>query len=277
MRGVVKIALAALAVLIFVGLFLAWIPRARESASRLRCQENQRLVGWFALWDYTDRPTVFGGKDRPKQLGDIRPAAGTLFPPGTVPNAGLPPEERQSLYVILLPHFGQVELARRFDPKLPWGADPNRAAACIPLTTLVCPSYYKPHPPDEPAPTNYVASAGVGADAARLPVEDPRAGLFRYDGRTPVGAVRDGLSHTMVLTETSWQVGPWAAGGPPTLRGVDPATQPYLGVGRPFGGTHPNGANVIYADGSIRFVAESISPKVFEAFATIAGESQPER
>src|SRR5262245_982926 len=175
MRGVVKIALVALAVLILAGLFLAWVPRARESANRLRCQENERQVGWFALWDYTDRPTVFGGKDRPKQLGDIRPAAAALFPPGTVPNAELPPEERQSLYVILLPHFGQADLAQRFDPKLPWGAGPNRAAACTPLTVLVCPSYHRPAQPDEPAPTYYVGNAGLGPDAARLPVDDPRA------------------------------------------------------------------------------------------------------
>src|SRR5437764_3189544 len=100
MRGVVKIALGVAAGLLLLGLFLSLIPRWRESASRLRCQDNLRQVGWFALWDYTDKPSVFGGPDRPRQLGPIRPNAAALFPPGTLPNADLPPERRLSLYVI---------------------------------------------------------------------------------------------------------------------------------------------------------------------------------
>jgi prepilin-type processing-associated H-X9-DG protein len=277
MRRVVTLVLIAAAVLLLVGLFLSVIPSWRESASRLRCQDNLRQVGWFALWDYTDPKSVFGGKDRPRQLGDIVPAAGALFPQGTIANAELPPEKRLSLYVTLLPHFGQGDLAGRFDQKQAWDSEPNLKAARTLLPALVCPSYYQPGDPNAPAPAQYVGSAGVGADAARLPFEDRRAGLFRYDGRTSVGAVRDGLSFTMVLTETAFESGAWAAGGPPTLRGVDPARQPYLGKGRPFGGTHPGGANVSFCDGSIRFVADSVSPQVFEAFATIAGESQPAR
>src|SRR5262245_15023315 len=100
MRGVVKIALFAVPLLLVLALLLAWLPRARESANRLRCQENLRQVGWFALWDYTDRATIFPGKERPQTLGKLQPGAGALFPPGTVPNPALPPEERLSLYVV---------------------------------------------------------------------------------------------------------------------------------------------------------------------------------
>jgi prepilin-type processing-associated H-X9-DG protein len=278
MRGAVMIGLGVAALLLLLGLFLSVIPRWRESANRLRCQDNLRQVGWFALWDYTDKPSVFGGKDhRPLQLGGIQPNPAALFPPGTLPNAGLPPERRLSLHFILLPHFGRDELAGRFDQKLAWDAEPNLPAARTVVPTLVCPSYYKPGGPEEPAQTQYVGSTGVGADAARLPVEDPHSGLFRYDGQTPVGAVRDGLSYTMVLTETTWENGPWAAGGPPTLRGVDPARRPYLGPGRPFGGTHPGGVNVIFSDGSVRFVTNSVNPEVYEAYATISRESQAGR
>ena len=59
-----------------------------------------------------------------------------------------------------------------------------------------------------------------------------------------------------------------------TVRGLDPAKQPYIGPGRQFGGLHEGVAVVAMADGSVRFVAESIDPKVFEAISTIAGGEQ---
>lgn len=276
MRGVLKIAVFALAGLVLIALLVSWIARERETAARLRCQDNLRQVGWFALWDYTDRPAVFPGRDRARQLGGITPHATAEFPPGTVPNPVLPPEKRLSFYVELLPHFSQEGKVPPFDKSLAWDVPPNRTSAGTVLPLLACPSYTGPLQADGLALTQYVGSAGVGPDAPRLPANDPRAGLFRYDGRTRVEDVHDGLSHTMAMTETTQENGPWAAGGPPTLRGLDPATRPYIGVGRPFGGTHHGGANIILADGSAHFIVDSVSPKIFESFATIAGDSQPE-
>lgn len=70
--------------------------------------------------------------------------------------------------------------------------------------------------------------------------------------------------------------GPWAAGGPSTVRGLDPNDQPYIGWTRQFGGVHRSGANVLVADGSVRFFSASISPEVFQAACTIAGgEKEP--
>jgi prepilin-type processing-associated H-X9-DG protein len=75
----------------------------------------------------------------------------------------------------------------------------------------------------------------------------------------------------MMAVETSWQLGPWTAGGYPTSRGLDPSWQPYLGSGKQFSGYHPGKTNILLADGSARSISESISPQVFEALATIAG------
>jgi prepilin-type processing-associated H-X9-DG protein len=122
-----------------------------------------------------------------------------------------------------------------------------------------------------PGPMHYVGIAGVGADAPSLATGHPRDGIFGYDRQTRMVDIADGTSTTMMLAETTFANGPWTAGGPATVRGLDQGRQPYLGLGRQFGGAHPGGAMVAFADGSVRFLPETIAPTVFEAIATIAG------
>jgi hypothetical protein len=92
--------------------------------------------------------------------------------------------------------------------------------------------------------------------------------------------IKDGTSTTILVIETNRDVGPWAAGGAPTLRPVDTNDQRYLGVGRAFGGIHVRDqgwfrkSRVVYVgfvDGSVRWLAESLNPQTFEALVTIAG------
>ena len=63
--------------------------------------------------------------------------------------------------------------------------------------------------------------------------------------------------------------GPWAAGGWPTVRGLILDDKPYLGEGRQFGGCHPGGLNVLYLDGRVNFMSDSVQPRVFEALVTL--------
>jgi hypothetical protein len=75
-----------------------------------------------------------------------------------------------------------------------------------------------------------------------------------------------------MVVETTSQLGPWAAGGAPTLRGVDTDEASYIGQNRTFGGLHSQGngwfrktypAMVGMADGSTRRIEESISKETF--------------
>jgi prepilin-type processing-associated H-X9-DG protein len=125
--------------------------------------------------------------------------------------------------------------------------------------------------PKKPFPLTYIGVAGVGTDAPTLPVRHRRAGIFGNDRVTRFEDIRDGMSTTMVVIETARDHGPWTAGGPSSVRVVDPATRPYIGRNRPFGGYHPGGANAAFADGSVRFIRETIDPRIVEAIATIAG------
>jgi hypothetical protein len=136
--------------------------------------------------------------------------------------------------------------------------------------------------------TAYLGVAGVGADAPDLPAGDSRAGAFGYDRRTPLAAIKDGTANTLLVFESARDNGPWARGGPATVRGLDPGDRPYLGTGRPFGGTHFTengvfrrgkslGCQAAMADGSVHFFQEKVAPEVLEALATIAGgEEIPE-
>jgi len=174
------------------------------------------------------------------------------------------------------------------DPSAPWNAGPQHAFAVLPLEPLLCPSSsYQPaqgthsgdHPLDrsrltELVPATYVGIAGVGIEAAWLKRDDPRAGFFGYDRVTRLEDIQDGLSSTMTVVETSDLQAPWTSGGPATVRGLDPSRQPYIGRRGQFGGLHRNGGNVLFADGSVRLIRETINPRVFEALSTMAGGEQ---
>lgn len=115
--------------------------------------------------------------------------------------------------------------------------------------------------------------AGLGADAARLPEANPANGFFGFDRQIGRDDIKDGLSTTLSVVETTWENGPWAAGGFPTVRGLD-AARPYLGRDRQFGGTHAGRVMAAFADGSVRSLTDSMSPKTFEALSTIAGREE---
>jgi hypothetical protein len=124
-----------------------------------------------------------------------------------------------------------------------------------------------------PAVTHYVGIAGVGEEAPYLPAGHPRAGVFGHDRCTSLQEIRRGTGHTLMVMETSRRNGPWTAGGPPTVRGVILRGRPSLGTGGQFGGIHRGGGWALFADGSVRFLPDSINGQVFETLATVRGGS----
>lgn len=197
---------------------------------------------------------------------------------------GLPPEKRLGWIVDLLPYVegGGPWL---MDKTIAWDEGVNRALRRRDkfsdriVWTEGVDRYAVVHCPSQGAadhhlgyePSSYVGIAGLGPDAVALPAGDPRAGLFGYDRPIAEAAITDGAANTMAIAETAEFRGPWKAGGPATIRGLDPGRKPYIGRDRPFGGVHRDGAMIAFADGSVRFVRETIDPEVFEALSTISG------
>jgi prepilin-type processing-associated H-X9-DG protein len=202
-------------------------------------------------------------------LGEHRGRTGR-FPSAVAAAPDLPFARRPSWYVELLSSLREPELATRFDAAKAWDDPVNVGPAGTWLEVLRCPARAVAKPPP-PAPiTTYVGIAGIGSHAPLLTRQDPKAGVFGYESSARFQDITDGASTTMMVIETAKDNGPWAAGGPSTVRGLDPAL-PYIGSGRQFGGLHSGGAMAAFADGSVRFISDKISPSTFEALATIAG------
>ncbi len=221
-----------------------WSTCCGERARRSQCVNNLKQLG-LAILTYESKHGV--------------------LPVGTIPNPDLTLERRLGWNYLVAPEldihppFAEGDLAHASDdPALATlrAQNPNMAS---------CPSRL------ERQSAHYVGIAGLGIDSPTLPATDRRAGVFGDDRVITSADIKDGASTTMMIAETTRQAGPWLAGGRATVRGLDPSRPPYLDAEGQFGSVHRRGANVLMADGSIRFVKESVDPKVFEAMSTIAG------
>jgi hypothetical protein len=202
------------------------------------------------------------------------------FPPAAVPNRRLPPRRRLSWLAAVLPYLAEgtpagkryEALAGRLDLRQAWDAPANADAVRTPVPVFLCPGHPDLSRQRQAAHATYVGLAGIGPDAARLPRTDPRAGVFGYDQGVKLREVTTGISYVTMVAETAAENGPWAAGGPPTVRGLDPETEDYIGPGCPFGGLHRGGLNALRVDGSVRWVSDAVSPGEFRAQVTLSGK-----
>jgi prepilin-type processing-associated H-X9-DG protein len=203
----------------------------------------------------------------------------------------LPPDQRLSWWVSILPYIEKQEVFEQFDPWRGAGDPRNERATSNRFRHFVCPASgectygnrgesWKSATPL----THYVGVAGVGPDAAALPLGHPSAGVFGHDRRTPLkDGIPDGKSNTLMLIETGMNPGHWAYGGTATVRAFE--REPvYIGPGRPFGGFHDGPfsffsprdrlCNVAFADGSYRSLTDKTDPAVLEALATVGGREE---
>ncbi len=212
----------------------------------------------------------------------------TSLPYGTQQNRDLPPEKRLSWYPQVWPFIANDAAPPNVNWNEPWDSlenqnalayigntDPPENATDSPL--LVCPAMLLERSAGAPSPTSYVGIAGVGMDAAELTITDPRAGIWGYDRCTQLDLLPHGVSNILLLAETGHKIGPWIAGGPPTIRGLDPDTSPLIGPECTLGGNHPKGANVVMADNSDRFLNNNIDPRVLTQLAVLGNAEVKEQ
>jgi uncharacterized protein DUF1559 len=195
-------------------------------------------------------------------------------PPGAINSGPLPPESVLSWITAMLPYLGHESWAEDIQPRYSWDDRKNRPVTMRALDAVQNPAVSTRETASGYPVTHYVGMAGIGPEAADLPRDDPRAGIFGYRESRPLTDVPDGASNTIATVGVSGKLGSWAAGGAATVRGF--TEKPYINGPDGFGSGQPGGMFVGMADGSSRFLSADIDPTVLEQLATAAGgESIP--
>jgi hypothetical protein len=237
---------------LLAGAFAIVINQMRVVSGRAECANNLRQIGGAVQKYHMDHDKTYpAGTNGPKEME---------------------PERRLSYFATLLPYMEQrpgtnvkyADVAAKLDFHEPWDADANQTARQTTIPSYACRDDTGLLP-DVKGTTNYVGITGIGPDAARLPKDSPRAGFFGYDRTVGDADIKAGTSYLVILTETTMDNGPWVAAGRPTLRDVPPDDASYLGPGRPFGGLHHGGANVLHVDGSVLLLNDAINAEVFRS------------
>jgi prepilin-type N-terminal cleavage/methylation domain-containing protein/prepilin-type processing-associated H-X9-DG protein len=246
----VLVVIAIIAIL--VSLLLPAVQQAREGARRMQCRNNLMQIG-LALGNYE--------------------SAHNCLPPGSVDLSG-PVQNNGTGYqfgwmVQILPHLDQENLYSAFDFSVSVYDKKNAAAVSVALP-FACPS-----------------SVGRASYAAchhdvEAPIDVDNHGVMFLNSSVRRDEIHDGASHTLFAGEAGAGLGlGWASGTRDTLRntgspinamapigarGAAPIAAPVnaglLTVGG-FNSAHAGGANFLFGDGTVRFISDIISMKVY--------------
>ncbi|GAC1464026.1 MAG: hypothetical protein NVSMB9_02220 [Isosphaeraceae bacterium] len=170
-------------------------------------------------------------------------AAKDRFPGASITDAQGKP--LLSWRVAILPYLDQTSLYERFHLNEPWNSPHNQALLTQMPLAYACPS----EPPHGPGMTIYQAVIG------------PQT-MFTNGKPVPLAEVTDGTSNTLLVGEASKAV-PWTA---PEDLPFD-LSLPNSGLGS----QHFGGFNAAFADGSVRFLLNTINKSVLSALLSRNG------
>jgi prepilin-type N-terminal cleavage/methylation domain-containing protein/prepilin-type processing-associated H-X9-DG protein len=249
---------------LLIGLLMPAVQKVREAAARLSCSNNlKQLV--IACHHYHD--------------------AQQTLPPGYYATAAYPDTSPGWGWgAFLLPYIEQDNLYRQLNFGQPVQ---NSPAIRTMVKPFLCPSDL---PPEQPfavtdgsfstlvlaAPSSYAATVGDDSSECDAPTGN---GVFYRNSRTRLTDITDGTSHTTLLGDRAWTQtkGIWA-GAPSNAIVSAGAQNPWQNATAPapvlvlthnnwinirtdsdgglddFSSNHTGGANIAFADGSVRFL-----------------------
>jgi prepilin-type processing-associated H-X9-DG protein/prepilin-type N-terminal cleavage/methylation domain-containing protein len=254
---------------VLIALLLPAVQSAREAARRTWCANNLLQLG-VAMGNYASTHRVL--------------PPGVVEPKGPIVNA--PKGYHMGWAVQILPFIEQQNRYRHVDFRRGVYADENSTAVGNSILLFLCPS-----------------SRGGGGSYCgchhdvEAPIDADNHGVLYLNSHVAYDDITDGAAYTILLGEaTNVMMLGWASGTRDTLRNtgwpinapdptvpasrrpfvvptpeerlteyrtlVDDGVVPLTYVGG-FGSRHGSGANVLFCDGSVHFLKDSIDPRVF--------------
>jgi len=255
-----------------IGLLLPAVQKVRESAYKGQCLNNMKQIG-LAMNLYHEAHDAF-------------PTASTT--------------SSASAFTQILPFIEQDNIRKAYNIDLSPTVAPNDALAKLSIRIFICPTMRKPTAPADAYTTHYASyAASIGSKYAWGPATEDDGVLVRYQTSSGIshGGISDGASSTFLVGEmgfqlqdytftrgayagqvrggnTSWALGYASYAFGSTLRPLNTETfGPSLQAGglHAFRSDHIGGGNFLFADGSVRFVRDSITPHNYQGLSTRAG------
>ena len=177
---------------ILISLLLPAVQKVREAAARTQCQNNLKQIG-LALHNYHDAYGQLPPSQRPPGINTVR--------------------HRWVTY--LLPYFEQDNLRRAYDFTVSWGHENNRSVVATRLKVVQCPATPQPERLDSQPEGSWQPFAATGDYSAithvdlRLVsaglVDGAGVGILPKNSNPRLADVTDGLSNTILVTESAGQ------------------------------------------------------------------------
>jgi prepilin-type processing-associated H-X9-DG protein len=245
---------------ILIALLLPAVQAAREAARRAECTNNLKQIG-LALHNYHDTYKT--------------------FPSGNINTTSI------NAWALILPFMEQMNVYKKWDFRLNIDHANNVEAKKSPVAGYFCPSRPRniyPLVSGNNAMGDYALSSGTSNVHYSPPITSFK-GIFNTDSRCGFQDITDGSSNTAAVGEkrisnTASQYPKinmnthyrWGYHG---LRSMNfqmnkdvviNGTETWNDTYANFGSDHPGGGNFLVADGSVRFLAETIEFATYQNF-----------
>ncbi len=240
------VVIAIIAVLI--GLLLPAVQKVRSAAARTECLNNFRQIGIGLNSHHThlNRFPVGGIEWRPGSDHSKKQIAWSAF---------------------LLPYLDQDNLFRQIDFSKAFDHTDNAVAASHVLKIYMCPASRRRD--DTVSGRGACDYGGIYGERITSPNNPPK-GMMIYDRAFRADDIRDGLANTIAISEDSgWLDGQW-------INGRNLFDQAYPINAAPafendMRSEHSRGVNVLFADGSARWLRQTMDQPTLAALCTRAG------
>ena len=234
---------------ILIGMLLPAVQAVREASRRTQCANNLRQIG-LALHNHH--------------------SALQEFPIGTVewrPFPGTDLTKRQLAWsAYLLPYLEQQNLSDQLDLTQAFDAADNRLAAATVLSVYLCPSTIRET--DHPEGRGGCDYGGIFGERISSPNNPPK-GTMLIDQAISIRDITDGASNTLIVSEDSNSPDAQWINGRNIFDQAFPINQ-APGFENDIRSEHPQGANGVFCDGSVRFLNESMDDETLASICTRA-------